>query len=342
MGPNYRDYYATLGVPKTASEKEIKAAYRKLARKYHPDVNQNDKAAEEKFKEVGEAYDVLSDSDKRSKYDRFGDQWKAYSQAGAQPGGGFPGGFRVDHGSEGPMGGMNAGDLDDLFASLFGDQGLGGAGGGGRGRGAGNDPFAAFRRQAYEGPRKGQDIESTIRVTLEDAYHGATRSLTLQIPTGRYDLGKGGSNVETRKVDVKIPQGVSEGKKIRLAGQGGPGQAGNGDLYLTVQVAPHPTFERQGDDLLTDVPVPYTTAALGGEIRVPTMKGTYLTMRVPAGTQSGQKFRLAGQGMPKLGGGGHGDLFGRAKLTVPKHLSEREKELLMEIANLQAKEGART
>jgi DnaJ-class molecular chaperone len=339
MGPNYKDYYAILGVPKTATEKEIKAAYRKLARKHHPDVNMNDKAAEEKFKEVGEAYEVLSDADKRSKYDRFGEQWKAYSQApgGGNGGvgfGGFPGGggFRVDYGGNG--GGVgDSGDLNDLFASLFGDQGMGGGARRGRG-GGGADPFAGFRTQAP--PRKGQDIESPITVTLEDAYHGASRTLQLQIPTGRYDLDRGGANAEAKRVEVKIPQGVADGQKIRLSGQGASGPAGPGDLYLIVQMAPHPTFERQGDDLIADVPIPYTTAALGGEIRVPTMKGTFLTMRVPAGTQSGQKFRLTGQGMPKLRGGGHGDLYARARVTVPKRLSDRERELLTELSHLHA------
>jgi DnaJ-class molecular chaperone len=324
MGPTYKDYYAILGVDKKASEKDIKAAYRKLARKHHPDVNRNNPDAEEKFKEVTEAYEVLSDAEKRQKYDTYGDQWKAFSQGGgnAYPGGaqGFPrGGFRVEYGGEGDS------DLNDLFASLFGgDFGLGG----------GSRMGERFGGGVRTAPRKGRDVESQITVSLDEAYTGSTRALSLSIPTGRYDLDRGTDEATTRRVEVKIPAGVADGQRIRLAGQGGPGPAGSGDLYLIVQVAPHPAFERKGDDLYEDVAIPYTTAALGGEIKVPTMKGTRLTMRVPAGTQSGQTFRLGGQGMPRLKGGGHGDLYARAKLTVPKELTARERELLTELASL--------
>jgi DnaJ-class molecular chaperone len=325
MGPTYKDYYAILGVDKKASEKDIKAAYRKLARKHHPDVNRNNPAAEEKFKEVTEAYEVLSDAEKRQKYDTYGEQWKAFSQGGGNgfPGGaaqGFPGGFRREYGGE-----ADASDLNDLFASLFGGE-FGGLGGGSRM----GERFGGVRTA----PRKGRDVESQITVSLDDAYNGTTRSLALAIPTGRYDLDRGTEEATTRRVEVKIPAGVADGQKIRLAGQGGPGPAGSGDLYLVVHVAPHPTFERKGDDLYVDVAFPYTTAALGGEVKVPTIKGTRLTMRVPAGTQSGQTFRLGGQGMPRLKGGGHGDLYARAKLTVPKDLTSRERELLTELATL--------
>ena len=348
MGPEYKDYYAILGVSKTASEKEIKSAYRKLARKYHPDVNAGDKASEDKFKDVGEAYEALSEPAKRKKYDEYGDQWRAYSQSGAGAGGaggfrpgaggGFPGagagGYRVDYGGDtGGMGGMGGADLNDLFASLFGDQGFGGMGGGSRM----GDRYGGARTAP---PRRGDDIESTLQVSLDDAYHGATRGLQMTIPSGRYDIGKNQPDATTRRVEVKIPQGVAEGQKIRLAGQGGQGAGGAGDLFLQIQIAKHPTFERVGDDLNVDVPVPYTDAALGGEIRVPTMKGNSLTMKIPAGTQSGQKFRLAGQGMPKLRGGGHGDLFARTKITVSKQLSDRERELLTELSSLKVSEEA--
>jgi DnaJ-class molecular chaperone len=315
-------------VSKSATEKEIKSAYRKLARKFHPDVNPGDKTAEDKFKDVSEAYEVLSDADKRKKYDQFGDQWKAYSQGGGPaggtgfpggfggfPGGGGGGGFRVQYGGDG-----DTGDLSDLFATLFGDAAFGGAAGGPgrRGNVGGRDPFAAFRAQAAP-PQRGEDIEAPLAVSLEEAYHGGTRNLTLQGPGG------------DRRIEVKIPKGVQNGQKIRLAGQGTPGQAGPGDLYLTMQVAPHPSFERKGDDLYVDVPVNYLDAALGGKVSVPTLPGPRLSMSIPSGTQSGQAFRLGGQGMPRLRGDGNGDLYARAKITVPKSLSPRERQLLTEI-----------
>jgi molecular chaperone DnaJ/curved DNA-binding protein len=334
MGPSYKDYYSLLGVGKTVSDKEIKSAYRKLARKYHPDVNPGDKAAEEKFKDISEAYEVLSDKDKREKYDRFGDQWKAYSQAGFDPSaansGGFPGGgFRVEYGGGD---GAQFGNLNDLFASLFGGDAFGG--GGGTAAGRGRNPFSGFGRGSAAPAQRGQDVETEITVSLDDAFHSATRSLQLSVPTGRYDLDRGGTNETTRRVEVKIPAGVADGQKIRLASQGGPGPAGNGDLYLVVRVAPHAQFERKGDDLYTDVPVPFTDAILGGEIKVPTLKGTRLTMKLPPGTQSGQSFRLSGQGMPRLRGAGSGDLYARVKITVPKSLTERERELVRELASL--------
>lgn len=325
MGPNYKDYYKLLGVDKNASEKEIKTAYRKLARKFHPDVNANDKTAEEKFKDISEAYEVLSDSEKREKYNQFGDQWKAYSQAGAPSGGqggfsggfgGFPGGggggYRTEYG--GPGGG-EAPDLSDLFSSLFGDAAFAGQGGGRR---TGN-PFGGGGGFRPAPPRKGEDAEAPITVSLEEAFHGGTRALTLQTPSGN------------RRVDVKIPAGVRDGQKIRLAGQGNPGTAGPGDLFLSVQIAPNANYERKGDDLYVDVPVNYLDAALGGKASVPTMEGSRLSMTIPAGTQTAQSFRLGGQGMPKLREGGRGDLYARIKITVPKTLSDREREALTEL-----------
>ncbi|MBB6049113.1 DnaJ C-terminal domain-containing protein [Armatimonas rosea] len=327
MGPSYKDYYATLGVPKTATEKEIKAAYRKLARKHHPDVNPGNKGAEDKFKEISEAHEVLGDAEKRKKYDQYGEQWKAYSQGGFPSGGpgpgagGFPGGQRVD------FGGAFPGDLSDLFSTLFAEQfRQGGAPGAGGQRGrtvnfGGGDPFASQQPAS-------RDLESELRLTLEEIYHGGTKGVSIQVPTGRYDLDRGGRSTELRRVDVKVPAGVNEGQKIRLAGQGVNG----GDVLLTVRLLAHSTFERKGDDLIVDVPVPYTTAALGGEMKVPTIEGKTLTVKLPAGTQSGQQLRLTGKGMPKLKEGGHGDLYARIKITVPKVLSERERTLLTELA----------
>jgi DnaJ-class molecular chaperone len=329
VGPNYKDYYQLLGVSKNASEKEIKSAYRKLARKFHPDVNANDKAAEEKFKDISEAYEVLSDTKKREKYNRFGDQWKAYSQAGGAPGGqgGYPGGFggfpgggggyRVEYG--GPNGG-EVPDLSDLFASLFGDAAFAGQS---SGRRTGGSPFGNVGgggfRNAAPPPRKGDDAEAPITITLEEAFRGGERALTLQTSTGN------------RRVDVKIPAGVKDGQKIRLAGQGNPGAAGPGDLFLIVTISPDARFERKGDDLYVDVPVNYLDAALGGKASVPTMEGSRLTMTIPGGTQSGQSFRLGGQGMPRLREGGRGDLYARIKITVPRALSDHERQVLTEL-----------
>jgi DnaJ-class molecular chaperone len=327
MGPSYKDYYATLGVSKTATEKEIKAAYRKLARKHHPDVNPNNKGAEDKFKEISEAHEVLGDAEKRKKYDQYGDQWKAYSQGGFPTGapsggaGGFPGGQRMDFGGGFP------GDLSDLFGTLFAEQFRQGGAPGGQQRGRttvnfGGDPFGAQQQPAS------RDLESELRLTLEEIYNGGTKGVSIQVPTGRYDLDRGGRSTELRRVDVKIPAGVGDGQKIRLAGQGVNG----GDVMLTVRLLPNSTFERKGDDLVVDVPVPYTTAALGGEMSVPTITGKTLTVKLPAGTQSGQQLRLTGKGMPKLKETGHGDLYARVKITVPKVLSERERTLLTELA----------
>ena len=331
MGPSYKDYYATLGVGKNATEKEIKAAYRKLARKHHPDVNPGNKGAEDKFKEISEAHEVLGDAEKRKKYDQYGDQWKAYSQNGFPSAGsgagpsGFPGGQRVD------LGGGFPGDLSDLFATLFAEQfRQGGSSPGGQqqtrrtvnfGSGGGSDPFGMP-------PSTSRDLESELRLSLEDAYHGGTKGISIQVPTGRYDLDRGGRSTELRRVDVKIPAGVGEGQKIRLAGQGVNG----GDVMLTVRLLPNSSFERRGDDLIVEVPVPYTTAALGGDLRVPTLDGKVLTVKLPPGTQSGQQFRLTGKGMTKLKEGGHGDLYARIRITVPKVLSERERTLLTELA----------
>ena len=332
MNPKYKDYYALLGISKNAEEKEIKAAYRKLARKYHPDVNPGDNAAEERFKEISEANDVLSDPEKRRKYDQFGDQWKAYSQnpspASGFPAGGFPGGFpgagggtRVEFGGKGANGFPG---LDELFASLF--EGMGQQGG--RGQGTFN-PFGG-QTQAPS-PTRGNDVETEIRLTLEEAYKGGSRSLALNIPTRSYNLDKGGSNIETRRVEIKIPQGVSDGQKLRVSGQGVDG----GDLIVILRVAPHSLFERQAENLQTEVALSYTTAALGGEIAVPTIAGGRLTLKIPAGAQTGQKMRLAGKGMPKKGGG-YGDLLVKLKVVVPKTLSEKERSLLLELQSLEA------
>lgn len=294
---NYKDYYAILGVKKDATDKEIKQAYRRLARKYHPDVNPGNKEAEEKFKEISEANEVLGDKAKREKYDRFGQQWQQYERAGY----GAPGGGRGFEGFEGFEGFQydvqtGAGGFGDLFEMLFGPRG----------------------GEARQAPR-GRDIEAQIEVSLEDAYRGAVRGFTLSLDRG-----------ETRRLEVKIPPGVRDGSRIRLAGEGGTGPGGQrGDLFLTVKMLPHPRFERRGDDLYQDVTVPFTVAALGGEAQVPTVTGR-VTMKVPAGAQSGQTFRVGGKGMPRLNKQGSGDLFARLRISVPKTLTARQRELMEE------------
>ncbi|MFM7320156.1 MAG: DnaJ C-terminal domain-containing protein [Armatimonadota bacterium] len=313
MGPNYKDFYAVLGVGRDASDKEIKSAYRRLARKYHPDVNPGDKQAEERFKEIGEAHEILGDPEKRSKYDQYGDQWKAYSQAGA---GGAPGGFRTSTTGFGP----GPGGLEDLFKSLFGEAGFGAGG-------FGDSPTSGTRRRSPAG----SDVDAEIVISLEEAQRGVVRNLRLALPGGRWNLDQGTRQTENRSIDVRVPAGISDGKKIRMTGQGIAG----GDLYVVVRVAPHPRFERRDDDLTTEVPVPYTTAALGGEVVVPTLPGTTVKIRIPPGTQSGRSLRIAGHGMPRLKGDGSGDLLARIRITVPTQLGEREAALLRELASLQ-------
>jgi DnaJ-class molecular chaperone len=308
----YKDYYAILGVKKDAAEKEIKAAYRKLARKYHPDVNPGNKDAEEKFKEVSEAYEVLSDKNKRARYDSFGSGGPGSpgGQQWAQYGPGAGGGFGYENYGQG-MGGAHrydvggAGGFSDFFEMLFGG-GFGGFGGG---------------RQ--QGPVRGENIEAQVDVTLDEAYHGTMKSFTMSD-------GRGG----TKRLEVKIPAGVSEGSRIRLAGKGQPGAGGGpgGDLYLTIRMVSHPAFERKGDDLYREVDVPFTTAALGGDIEVPTLTGK-VTMKIPAGSQNGQTFRLMGQGMPRLHKQEKGNLYAKLRITVPRTLTPEQKEMMQKLAS---------
>jgi len=384
MAVDYKDYYKILGLPKTATEKEIKAAYRKLARQFHPDVNPGDKSAEDKFKNVGEAYEVLSDADKRAKYDQFGDEWKSYSQGGGPgPSGGGPGAVRAGGArAEYDFGGAGGGPgIDDFLSSLFGGAAGGGQSGGGPAGGFGG--FSSGRPAARPSRQATQEVEQTAEISLEEAYKGTSKSFTVSIPdtcgrcggAGAVSAGKGrpcpscagtgkvkggrnmfgnsicpqcggtgeattvcpdchgeGAVSKPRRIsDVKIPAGVSDGQRIRLAGQG----AGGGDLFLKVKIKPSAQYERTGDDLRTDFAVPFTVAALGGEASVETFTGRK-TLNVPPGTQSGQSFRLTGQGMPKLKGGGAGDLYARVKMTVPKDLSPRERDLLTELAKLRS------
>jgi DnaJ-class molecular chaperone len=319
MATTYKDYYSTLGVSKTATPKEVKAAYRKLARKHHPDVNPGDSAAEARFKEINEANEVLSDPEKRTKYDTYGERWEeidAWEKAGrpgAQPGS-SP--FRQQgHGQQGRGQGepqfeyrsMSQEDLEDLFGDsepfsdffngMFRGRGAGGAGARGGARGTTRTPR----------PRRGSDLEAEIDISLEEAYSGTTRTLEIAGETG------------TRRVQIRIPAGITDGARVRAAGQGGAGAQGGeaGDIFVRVHVLPHPVLRREGDTLYTRVEVPLDVALLGGEVEVPTLKGTRVKLRIPAGTQNGAKLRLKGLGMPHLKGGGSGDLIAEVDVRLP-------------------------
>lgn len=319
-----RDYYEVLGVPRSASEKEIRQAYRKLARQHHPDLNPNDKQAESRFKEIGQAYEVLSDGEKRKQYDRWGPDFEKYEQA-RKAGGGFADAARAGRssgsgpftwsggagsgGGFGGFGGASGGSStldDETLGGLF-DQILGGMGGAGR-----------------RGPARGEDYEHPVSLTLEEAFAGATRLIQIT-PSGG----------APQTIEAKIPPGVSDGQRVRIAGKGGVGFGGGtpGDLYLVVSVRPHPRFTREGSDVRVSVDVPLYTAILGGEVLVPTLQGKRLALRIGPETENGQRIRLAGQGMPK-GGDARGDLYAEVKIVIPTALTDREKELFQELAAL--------
>jgi len=309
-----RDYYEILGVGRNASEKEIRQAYRRLARKYHPDVNPNDKSAEAKFKEIGEAYEVLSDPEKRAKYDRWGHAWRqmeaqeeAARQAGFQTGGFGQGStawqWHAGPGADFGFGSFGSGGFSEILEEIL--------------RGTSGRASTRARPQ----PTRGEDVEHPVEVSLAEAYTGTTRILQMDGP-------------QPRRLEVKIPAGVRDGSRVRIAGEGAPGFAGGprGDLYLLISVRPDPLFERKEDDLYTEVPVPLETLMLGGEVSIPTPKGTRLALKIPPETQNGTQFRLAGQGMPHLQGGGRGDLYARVKAVLPTNLTPRERELFQELA----------
>jgi DnaJ-class molecular chaperone len=324
---DYKDYYKVLGVAKEATTDEIKKAFRKLARKYHPDVNPGDKKAEEKFKEINEAYEVLSDPDKRKKYDTLGPNWQ--EQFGPQ--------FnrRTYTNAYRP----SAADFDsntgfsDFFEALFGRSN---AGGGARGQ-------DTFRK------RVGDNIEQPVEVTLQEAYMGASRTFNIQstevcpVCRGTGDVsGRPCANctgqgmlTNTKRLQVKIPAGVDTGSKIRVAGEGQPGIGGGprGDLYLVISVKADPQYERKGDDLYTDVEVDLVTAMLGGEVAVSLPDERKLVLTIPPETQNGRLFRLSGKGMPRVRGDGNGTLFARLKVVLPMHLTSEERELFEQLAH---------
>lgn len=303
-----KNLYETLGVPKTATDKEIRAAYRKLARKYHPDVAPNDKAAEARFKEMNAAFEVLSDEEKRKKYDKYGDKWEYADQIEENQRRGAGGGF----GRAGAGGAYAASDLDDLdFGSIF---------------------DSIFRREGRQpAARRGQDVETPAELTLEEAYRGTTRVLRTPQPDGT-----------ERRLEVRIPAGVKTGSRIRVAGEGRPGLGGAaaGDAFLVVTVQPHNRFDRRGDDLYVEVPVGVMEAVLGGEAEVPTLDGRIM-LRVPELTQNGRQFRLAGKGMPVLGkDGARGDLFARVRVVLPERITEEERTHFEALQQLRRRDPA--
>lgn len=337
MATSERDYYAVLGVSRTATPDEIKKAYRRLARQYHPDLHSGSKKTEmeKKFKELNEANEVLGDPDKRKKYDRYGHRWqeaeayeKAREQAGAGQGGAS--GFHWRQGSAQDEGQ----DFGDFFENLF-------QRGGGRTQAGRSGPFEGFAIQ-------GEDLETTVRLTLREVLSGVSRRVQLSEPvpcptcggTGRQrgklcpTCGGTGTRTEVRTIDVKIPPGVQDGTRVRVAGKGSPGHNGGkpGDLYLLVHIEPHPVFQRQGADLLVQLPVYAWEAALGAEVLAPTLTDP-VRVKVPPGSRAGAKLRLKGKGLPKPAGG-HGDLFFTLQIVLPPSMADEERKLYEELARI--------
>ncbi|MEO6892268.1 MAG: J domain-containing protein [Ktedonobacteraceae bacterium] len=340
MSMDYKDYYKILGVSRSASADEIKKAFRKLARKHHPDVNPGDKRSEERFKEINEAYEVLSDADKRRKYDTLGPNWQeqfGFSGAGSRRNYGYGG--RSPNYDFDPAGS----GFSDFFETLFGRAGPGAARGG-----AGNAVRQDTRR------RTGDNIEQPVEVTFQEAYNGGARTFNIQSTevcaicqgTGQV-AGKACANCDgqgmvprNKKLQVKIPAGVDNGSRIRVAGEGQPGPGGGprGDLFLVITVRPDALFERRGDDLYLDIEVDLFKALLGGEVPVPLPDGRKLMLTVPPETQNGRMFRLAGKGMPRLRAEGNGNLFARVKVMLPMRLSSQEREIFEQLARSRSAE----
>ncbi len=289
-----KDYYEVLGVPRTASEKDLKAAYRKLARKYHPDVNPGDKAAEEKFKEISGAFAVLSDPEKRAKYDRGGHD-------------AFEPGFDPFQGATIDFEDLGLGNLSDIL-ELF---------GGGR------------RRATARRATQGEDLQLEMSLPFTEAIHGTTVEVT--IPRA---IARGGGRVSGgEKIKVRIPAGIDDGERVRIAGKGNDGIGGGppGDAYVNIRVEPHPLFRREGSDLVCEVPVGIVKATLGGDVEVPTLDGR-ATIKIPAGTRGGQRFRLKGRGVAAHGGRPAGHLFAVVQIVTPREIDARSREILEEFA----------
>jgi DnaJ-class molecular chaperone len=316
-----KDFYTVLGVKRDASEKEVRSAYRKLARKHHPDVNPGDKAAEATFKGINNAYEVLSDADKRRKYDKYGDQWEHADQIEEMQR--SRGRTRFSGGNGGGFQQFETDDLGSVFGQFF--------GGGG----------------ARTMTRRGADVQQPVEVTLEEAYAGTMRMLQLygsepcptcggagEIAGATCHTCGGYGEVQTpRRIEIKIPAGVANGSKVRVAGEGQPGMGGGGkgDLLLVVTVRPHPRFERRADDLHEEIDVPITVAVLGGEVEAPTMTGKVM-LKIPPMTQNGRAFKLGGLGMPRLGKEGRGDLHAKVHIRLPAELSDEQRGLFEQLA----------
>ena len=338
MATKIKDYYDVLGVKRGASDNEIKQAYRKLARKFHPDLNPGDKVAEEKFKELQEAYDVLSDPENRKLYDQYGENWRAVKAGAGAPPPGWEGAQRSARGAGPRAAGFDFGDFDfgsfrsegaggfDIFEEMF--------GGAGRGRG---------RRSG-----RGADIEAELELSLEEAHRGGRRTLEMQVAqpcptcggTGLKDgkpcetCGGSGQVLKPKTIEVNIPPGVRDGSTIRLAGQGGTGSNGSepGDLYLRVRLRPHPVFMVKGDDLEVELPIAPWEAVLGARVEAPTIDGK-VELKIPPGANSGQRLRLRNQGLNKRKGG-RGDEYVRLKIVVPKDVSPEERRLYEELQRI--------
>jgi DnaJ-class molecular chaperone len=340
MAVKTRDYYEVLGVSRSASADEIKTAYRKLARKFHPDLNPGDKAAEERFKELQEAYDTLSDAENRKLFDKYGENWKAVKQGGGAPPSGREGTRTTGDSQSGEFdfsgfdfGGMGGGGAGfDIFEEMFSGSGAGRAG---RGR----------QRRRRE---RGDDVEAQLELTLEEAHRGGRRTLQMQAAetcptcngTGLVGdagdktcpaCGGSGQVLKPKTIEVNIPAGVRDGSTVRLAGQGGAGMNGTqpGDLYLRIRLRPHPVFAVRGDDLEIELPIAPWEAVLGTKVEVPTIDGK-VDLTIPAGAQTGQKLRLRGQGLNKRGGG-RGNEYVRLKIVTPKEISDEERRLYEEL-----------
>lgn len=378
----FKDYYKTLGLERSAAEGDIRTAYRKLARQYHPDLNPNDKGAEDRFKDINEAYEVLSDTGKRKMYDRYGEEWQRYRDAGytgdeprqsrttVDPndfGEWFarrnasrqgtttgartrtrPTASQADRTEESfsyewaqPTEAGSSGRFSDFFETLFGNI---------AGRGADPGPLGEFR----SGPVRGEDIEISVEISLAEAFRGAARRFEVKRPElcstcGGTGLARGatcptcdgdGRVLKSKAIEVRIPAGVATGSRIRIAGQGGVSAANGepGDAFLRVTVRPDPNFQREGDNLRTEIAVPPYTAVLGGEAQVRTLDGS-VVLTIPPGSAVGKTFRLRGKGMPKLRGEGRGDLLATLAITVPTNPSDRERRLYEQLRDLHAGSG---